>query len=1141
MTTVNDPRDELDSAWLKYLRCLDSGSCVDADELIRDHPSCTGELRDCIDHDVLTRSLSLLGNPSGGIPEGSSFDTQGYVHDNGSAARSGSADSSTPEPLHLDFEHRAGVGSLLDDYELLERIARGGMGIIYRARQRSLNRIVAVKVIADAEFANESAIERFQSEAQAAARLKHRNIVAIHETGEQEGVHYFSMDYVPGGSLAKVLAQGPLAPTVAARYIQKICDAIAYAHRQGIVHRDIKPSNVLIDAESQPLVSDFGLAREIGEMSELTRTGEILGTPTYMAPEQTMLSRTPPGPEADIYSIGALLYATLTGSAPFEAASPFDVLMQVRHLDPVRPSVRRPGIPADLETICLKCLEKSPDRRYRTVQDLSLDIERYLEGRPILARRAGVIERTWRWCRRKPLLAGITATLAFVVILFTVGAIQYGLALQGFNAKLSAANEELGRNNMRLHAAITAESRARQRAQESEQRVRKLLYVADMRLASQAWEDQDILQLRELLHRNCPEPGNPDLRGIEWHLLDRLTTHPHTTLTGHLGHVYWCQFSPDGRLLASVGMDGTLRIYDAESLAEIAVVETGQGEVNHVTFAPDGSHCVTAGDDGRLCFWSLPDGAFLKDIDAHPGRIAYQSAYSPDGQILASCGQDPIVHLWNPVTGESLGDLGPEADASDARSARSIDAIAFSPDGRFLATAGSYAVVWDLVSHQRLYRQPVRSRVTSVAFSPDSRWLSAGTLDNRAYLINVDDAGYRAAESQHYDAVQSVAFAPSGQFAADADRAGNVRLWRMDLLDVTNRDIRAPRDRPDLRAFSWPAHSGRVWSVSFSPDGSRVATAGADGTVCVWPTGQLGGTRVLNPADDMTAPSDVQDFTFFADGTLAVVTSDGVYRQINRTDSFQRICSAESGESFRRIATDRVGRWIAVGLTDGTIIIEDAQTGQRQATHRPDTVAGMRQLDLSPDGSRLVAVVDAVPFVLTVPDLRPHPGQPPRVPCNAVCVSRDGRLLALSPRVKDTIEIWDLEQGVRLSEIPRQPAPVHAMRFSPDGTTLASGSNRLIRLWNVDNGRIQSEFVGHRSPIESLGFDRSGRSLISSSRAHTIRVWSIELQQEVLALGWRSDRLSGGSRITVSPDGERLLQLRDGALLEYRIDSSDES
>jgi len=191
--------------------------------------------------------------------------------------------------------------------------------------------------------------------------------------------------------------------------------------------------------------------------------------------------------------------------------------------------------------------------------------------------------------------------------------------------------------------------------------------------------------------------------------------------------------------------------------------------------------------------------------------------------------------------------------------------------------------------------------------------------------------------------------------------------------------------------------------------------------------------------------------------------------------------------------------------------------------------------------SGVVAVVDAVPFVLTVPGLRPHPGQPPRVPCNAVCVSRDGRLLAFSPRVKDTIEIWDLEQGVRLSEIPRQPAPVHAMRFSPDGTTLASGSNRLIRLWNVDNGRIQSEFVGHRSPIESLGFDRSGRSLISSSRAHTIRVWSIELQQEVLALGWRSDRLSGGSRITVSPDGERLLQLRDGALLEYRIDSSDES
>ncbi|QDU40938.1 Serine/threonine-protein kinase PknB [Maioricimonas rarisocia] len=1140
MTSTNDPRDELDTAWLNYLRRLDSGTSFEADELINDHPACGEELRDSIDDDLFARSLSLLSVPTLGSSGEGSGDTQRYFPDEERKLNDPSTEFIKPEALKLDIERRCGVGSVLDDYELIERIARGGMGIIYKARQRSLNRIVAVKVIGDAEFSDESAIDRFQSEAQAAARLKHRNIVAIHEIGEQKGVHYFSMDYVPGGSLANLLAEGPLAPAVAARYILKICDAIAYAHQHGIVHRDIKPSNVLIDAESQPLVSDFGLAREIGEMSELTRTGEILGTPTYMAPEQTMLSRTPPGPAADIYSIGALLYALLTGSSPFEAATPFDVLMQVRHMDPVRPGVRQPGIPTDLETICLKCLEKSPERRYRTVQDLSADIERHLDGHPILARRAGIVERTWRWCRRKPLLAAITTMLALLVCLLTASVVQYGVALQRFNSRLSEANDELAVNNTRLQALIQAESVARQRAQSSERRVRKLLYAADMRLASQAWEDQDILQLRELLHRNRPGPSRPDLRGIEWHLLHNLTTHEHNALWAHSGDVYWCQFSPDGKWLASVGMDGTLKLFEADSLEKTIVVDAGQGEVNHVEFSPDGTHCITAGDDGRLCFWSLPDGKFLKAIDAHPGRIAFQSAYSPDGTLLASCGQEKFVRLWNPETGEALGQLGPEVGPSAPRPARNLDAIAFSPDGRFIAAAGVYAVVWDVETRKRHFRKAVRSRVTSIDFSPDGRWLSVGSLDNRAYLIEIAAENRDIAESQHYDAVQAVAFDPTGRFAADADRAGNVRLWKMELLEQEQRDIRAPRNRPDLRPFSWPAHDGRVWSISFAPDGKTVATSGADGSVCVWPIEQLGGARILNPDGSPSNPANVQDFAFFADGSLAAVTPDHVYRQIDETSDFRQFSSARDGEVFRRIGTDQIGRWVAVGTEDGTILIQDAATGETVSSHRPDIAEGMRLLSLTPDGSRLIAVVDAILFDLTVPDLQPHPNAVPQYDCNAVSLSSDGRLLAVSPRVKDTIEIWNLETGEQLHEIPRQPDPVHAMQFGPDGSTLASSSNRLVRLWDVETGRIRSEFVGHQAPVASLCFDQSGRSLISTSEAHTIRVWSIELKQEVLALGWRSDRLDGSSVVCVSPDGERLLQLRDGSLLEYRIGSSSD-
>ncbi|MFG0331785.1 MAG: WD40 repeat domain-containing protein, partial [Maioricimonas sp. JB049] len=199
-----------------------------------------------------------------------------------------------------------------------------------------------------------------------------------------------------------------------------------------------------------------------------------------------------------------------------------------------------------------------------------------------------------------------------------------------------------------------------------------------------------------------------------------------------------------------------------------------------------------------------------------------------------------------------------------------------------------------------------------------------------------------------------------------------------------------------------------------------------------------------------------------------------------------------------------------------------------------------RQLNLTPDGSRLIAVINGVLFDFSVPDLRPHPNAVPQYECNAVSVSSDGRLLAVSPREKDTIEIWNLESGERIQEIPRRPAPVHAMQFSPDGTTLASSSTRQVRLWDVETGRIRSEFVGHLAPVASLCFDRTGRSLISTSETHTIRVWSLELKQEVLTLGWRSDSHSGTIKVCVSPDGKRLLQLREGNLLEYRLDSSDD-
>jgi len=341
------------------------------------------------------------------------------------------------------------------DYELLQELGHGGMGVVYQARQVSLNRLVAVKLIQGGEFASPQFIQRFRTEAEAAARLQHPNIVAIHEVGEYRGQHYFSMDYVEGPTLEEQVRKGPLPPQRAAALVRTMAEAIHYAHGQGILHRDLKPSNVLVDRLDQPRITDFGLAKVLTGDSELTLTGQPLGSPGYMAPEQASGKPGELGPHSDLYALGAVLYHLLTGRAPFHAETLTEVLRQVRETEPVRPRSLNPSVPRDLETICLKCLEKEPHRRYRSAKDLAEELGRFAAGKPILARPVSRPERLWRWSRRQPVQASLAAALFTVIVLgFT------GVILQWRQAEQARANEtrmrqeaEAGRKDARTEAA----------------------------------------------------------------------------------------------------------------------------------------------------------------------------------------------------------------------------------------------------------------------------------------------------------------------------------------------------------------------------------------------------------------------------------------------------------------------------------------------------------------------------------------------------------------------------------------------------------------------------------------------------------------------------------------------------------------
>jgi hypothetical protein len=303
------------------------------------------------------------------------------------------------------------------DYQILREIARGGMGVVFHARQMTLNRPVALKMILAGQLANEVDVKRFYTEAEAAANLDHPGIVPIFEVGQHEEQHYFSMGFVEGQSLSQRLADGPLPAREAAELIRRVSEAIEYAHQHGVIHRDLKPGNILIDAQGSPRITDFGLAKKVQGGSDLTGSGQIMGTPSYMPPEQAGGKRGEVGPAADVYALGATLYALVTGRPPFQAATPMDTVLQLISDEPVPPRRLNASIPRDLETICLKCLEKAPPRRYASAQALADDLGRWLRGEPIMARPAGRLERMVKWSRRNPAAAAWLAAIPLLMFL----------------------------------------------------------------------------------------------------------------------------------------------------------------------------------------------------------------------------------------------------------------------------------------------------------------------------------------------------------------------------------------------------------------------------------------------------------------------------------------------------------------------------------------------------------------------------------------------------------------------------------------------------------------------------------------------------------------------------------------------------
>ena len=971
----------------------------------------------------------------------------------------------------------AGDSSILrlGDYELLEEVARGGMGVVYRARQLSLNRIVAVKVVLHGPFSSPEFVRRFRNEAEATAKLRHPHIVSVFEVGEYNGHHFLSMEFVEGRNLAELIREQPLSALRAAGYVKTIAEAVNYAHQRGVLHRDLKPSNVLVDIDDQPRVTDFGLAKILERDAGLTLTGEVLGSPNHMAPEQAAGDFSKSTARSDIYSIGSILYQLITSRAPFQGGTLGEILAQVQTAEPVPPRRLNPSIPVDLQSICLKCLQKEPARRYATALELAKDLGRFIELKPVSARPISLVERSWFWCRRRPLLAGLSLALALAIL--------SGLAVslwQWQRADLHARGEMTQRLAAEENAATT----------------RLELYAADIGYATSAIQDGDYGLARRTLDNLRPKAGEKDLRGFEWRYLWNLVQGDQlATLPGHQWIVTCAAFSPDGKQVVSGGMGGELRVWDVSTRSCLHNFKPDPETLWSLTYTPDGKTLMIAGKEG-IQFWNVEN---WKCVRSFPGSLA---SLARDGTTVAisesrpfASEEDGPVTIWNWRTGEKLRVISPQGRVS-----------AFSPDGRTLALAerDSGISLFNLSSGALLKALPTDKLVWSLNFSPDGKRLAAAGWCGKALVWDLAANSPPGVISTNNLNLWTILFSPDGSNIVTTSSDQSVRLW--DALTLQPKTV-------------LHGHASEVWCAAYSADGKMLVTGGKDQNVMLWLTSAPNRPQTL-PHDNYFRP------LFSTDGKLLVTTkpdSEAASQLWNAETLATLAASVDNGAEVRGFSQD--GKCVLL-FNAAEMTLEFWPVGGETFSLRVPLAeaANCQQpygtVGVSPGQDFFfVSSADGTIYIWSTSTGKLQgkiKGPPP--PVRSIVLGPRAEKVAVSIESENTARLYDCATGVQLPLAGHKDF-VSNMAFSPDGAVLATGSeDGTIRLWNTADGSSRAVLPGHMQETTDVAFSPDGRTLASLSQGESLKLWHLPTLRQVYSL----KMANAGMWLRFSPDGSRL-------------------